>query len=74
MDKDQAIHYAGILLDKLYGFRNRATGTKIHDANVMIAILDGYVRAANENRFPGAVQGLNDGIQTVETFLSGQWR
>jgi hypothetical protein len=74
MNKDQALHYAGILLNKLEQFEARATGLNIHNSKVYRATLDGYIRATKDNRFSDALEGLNEAILGAEQFLANQWR
>lgn len=72
MDKDQAIHYAKILLTTLQAYQNRCGSGKIHAAKTETAILELSVRLAIKGQ--ERTEDLIRCIERAEDFLADQWR
>jgi uncharacterized protein YfbU (UPF0304 family) len=79
MDEQQALHYAGIIINKLEAYRSRAGGSKkIHDTNSHLAVVEGYKRMLEAKMsgtgYPSPQQSilnwLNSCIEDAERFLS----
>lgn len=74
MDIDQALHYSGIILDKLENARAKAGSARIHDANCHISLITSYQRLLTEKktRIPAdsLLQSLNDCLEGAENFLA----
>lgn len=78
MDIDQALHYAGILINKLEQLERRIGAGRNHDVKVQRAVLEGYCKMLEDKqggkKYPMStieILGyLNEALQNTENFLA----